>query len=416
MRFGPWRFWLGSFSGRPAFNDVDRMTQRISILGATGSIGASTTDVILAHREQFEVVAVVGGRNARALAETARRLRAEFAALSEPAAGSDLKAALAGTGIACGAGAAAVREAAERDADVVVAAITGAAGLAPSYAALGPGRRIALANKETLVSAGHLFMDAARRTGTTVVPVDSEHNALAQALGAGRIEDVVSLILTASGGPFRTWSWERMAAATPVQASAHPVWSMGAKINIDSASLMNKGLELIEAHHLFGVRPDQLDVLVHPQSIVHGLVQWCDGAVTAGLAAPDMRIPIANSLGQGSRLNAPAQRLDLAAIGSLMFEPPDETRFPCLSLARQALEEGGAMPTVLNAANEVAVEAFIAGRIGFLDIPRIVEEACMIAAGKDNGLPSSIEEAIAVDREARGLAREALPKVVVATT
>jgi 1-deoxy-D-xylulose-5-phosphate reductoisomerase len=390
------------------------MTQRITILGATGSIGCSTADVILEHRERFKVVAVVGGRNARALAETARRLDAEFAALSETTAGADLKAALSGTGIASGAGTTAVREAAERQTDIVVAAIAGAAGLSATYAALQPGRRIALANKETLVSAGDLFMRTAQRIGVAIVPVDSEHNALAQALGAGRIEDVVSMILTASGGPFRTWSRERMATATPSQASAHPVWSMGAKINIDSASLMNKGLELIEAHHLFGVRPDQLDVLVHPQSIVHGLVQWCDGAVTAGLAAPDMRIPIANSLGQGNRLSVSAQGLDLAAIGSLTFEPPDEVRFPCLSLARQALDQGGAMPTVLNAANEVAVEAFIGGQIGFLDIPRIVEKACGIAGRRHQGPPSTIEEAIAVDREARRLARGHLSGVVFA--
>jgi 1-deoxy-D-xylulose-5-phosphate reductoisomerase len=390
------------------------MTQRITILGATGSIGGSTADVILTHRERFKVVAVVGGRDARALAETARRLDAEFAALSEAAAGADLGAALSGTGIASGAGATAVREAAERPADIVVAAISGAAGLSATYAALQPGRRIALANKETLVSAGDLFMQTAQRTGAVIVPVDSEHNALAQALGAGRIEDVVSMTLTASGGPFRTWSRERMAVATPSQASAHPVWSMGSKINIDSASLMNKGLELIEAHHLFGMRPDQLDVLVHPQSIIHGLVQWCDGAVTAGLAAPDMRIPIANSLALANRLSVPAQRLDLAAIGSLTFEPPDEVRFPCLSLARQALEQGGTLPTVLNAANEVAVEAFIGGRIGFLDIPRIVEKACEIAASRDKGPPSSIEEAITVDREARRLTREYLPGVALA--
>ena len=390
------------------------MTQRITILGATGSIGSSTADVILAHRERFKVAAVVGGRNARALAVTARQLGAEFAALSEPAAGPDLKAALSGSGIASGAGETAVREAAERQAHIVVAAIAGAAGLSATYAAMQPGRRIALANKETLVSAGDLFMRTAQRVGAVVVPVDSEHNALAQALGAGRIEDVVAMILTASGGPFRTWSRERMAAATPSQASAHPVWSMGAKINIDSASLMNKGLELIEAHHLFGVRPDQLEVLVHPQSIVHGLVQWCDGAVTAGLAAPDMRIPIANALGEGNRLPVPAQRLDLVAIGSLTFEPPDEARFPCLSLARQALERGGAMPTVLNAANEVAVEAFIEGRIGFLDIPRIVQKACDIAVPRDKGPPFSIEEAIALDRETRRLAREHLPGLAFA--
>jgi 1-deoxy-D-xylulose-5-phosphate reductoisomerase len=391
------------------------MRRRITILGATGSIGASTADVVLAHSERFEVTAVVGGRNARTLADMARRLGAGFAALSDSSAGADLKDALSGSGIASGAGAAAVREAAERDADVVVAAISGAAGLAPTHAALKAGRRIALANKETLVSAGDLFMRDARRTGAAVVPVDSEHNALAQALGAGRIEDVATLTLTASGGPFRTWSRERMAAATPAQASAHPVWSMGAKINIDSASLMNKGLELIEARHLFGVLPDQLDVLVHPQSIVHGLVQWCDGSVTAGLGAPDMRIPIANSLAEGRRLSAPAQRLDLAAIGSLTFEPPDELRFPCLALARQALNEGGAAPTVLNAANEVAVEAFIAGRIGFLDIAVVVEKTCEIAVSRGQGPPASVEEALAIDREARQLARERLPGAAFAT-
>jgi 1-deoxy-D-xylulose-5-phosphate reductoisomerase len=390
------------------------MKQRITILGATGSIGRSTADVVLAHRDRFEVVAVVGGRDAPALADTARRLGAKFAALSDAGAGSDLKTALSGSGIASGAGTSAVKEAAERDADIVVAAISGAAGLAPTYAALKPGRRIALANKETLVSAGHLFMRAAAQIGAVVIPVDSEHNALAQALGAGRVEDVVSLILTASGGPFRTWSRDRMASASPSQASAHPVWSMGAKINIDSATLMNKGLELIEAHHLFGVAPDRLEVLVHPQSIIHGLVQWCDGSVTAGLGAPDMRIPIANALGDGNRLSAPAQRLDLAAIGSLTFEPPDEGRFPCLSLARQALDEGGAMPTVLNAANEVAVDAFIGGRIGFFDIPRIVEKTCAINRSGRNGPPSSIEEAATIDSEARRVAQEHLSEVVFA--
>jgi 1-deoxy-D-xylulose-5-phosphate reductoisomerase len=390
------------------------MKQRITILGATGSIGRSTVDVILAHRDQFEVVAVVGGHDVKALAETARRLRATFAALSEPAAGGDLKAALSGTGILSGAGPTAVSEAAERDTDIVVAAIAGAAGLTPTYAALRAGRRIALANKESLVSAGEVFMGEARRSGATVVPVDSEHNALQQALGAGRIEDVAAMILTASGGPFRTWTVERMAAATPSQAAAHPVWSMGAKIHIDSASLMNKGLELIEAHHLFGMSPDRLDVLVHPQSIVHGLVQWSDGAVTAGLAAPDMRIPIANALSQARRLSFPAQRLDLAAIGRLTFEPPDEVRFPCLSLARRALEQGAAMPTILNAANEVAVGAFIAGHVGFLDIPRIVERTCDIVGLSYRGAPSTIEEALAIDREARQVAREHLPHAALA--
>ncbi|HEY7384487.1 MAG TPA: 1-deoxy-D-xylulose-5-phosphate reductoisomerase [Beijerinckiaceae bacterium] len=392
------------------------MTRRITILGATGSIGLSTADVILAHRERFAVAAVVGGSNARTLAEVAMRLGASFAALSEPAAGAELKAALSGTGIAAGAGPDAVREAVDLDADIVVAAITGTAGLMPTHRALQPGRRIALANKETLVAAGAPFMRDARRVGATILPVDSEHNALRQALGAGRLEDVVSMTLTASGGPFRTWTREKMAAATRLQASAHPVWSMGAKINIDSASLMNKGLELIEAHHLFGLGSDRLQVLVHPQSIIHGLVQWCDGAVTAGLAAPDMRVPIANCLGEGDRLTFPAQRLDLAAIGSFTFEQPDETRFPCLRLARQVLAEGGAMPTVLNAANEVAVHAFIAGEIGFLDIPRIVESTCETCRLSRSGTLSSVEEALAIDHEARQIAREQLPRAARAAT
>jgi 1-deoxy-D-xylulose-5-phosphate reductoisomerase len=336
--------------------------------------------------------------------------------LSEPAAGAELKAALSGTGIAAGAGPDAVREAVDLDADIVVAAITGTAGLMPTHRALQPGRRIALANKETLVAAGAPFMRDARRVGATILPVDSEHNALRQALGAGRLEDVVSMTLTASGGPFRTWTREKMAAATRLQASAHPVWSMGAKINIDSASLMNKGLELIEAHHLFGLGSDRLQVLVHPQSIIHGLVQWCDGAVTAGLAAPDMRVPIANCLGEGDRLTFPAQRLDLAAIGSFTFEQPDETRFPCLRLARQVLAEGGAMPTVLNAANEVAVHAFIAGEIGFLDIPRIVESTCETCRLSRSGTLSSVEEALAIDHEARQIAREQLPRAARAAT
>jgi 1-deoxy-D-xylulose-5-phosphate reductoisomerase len=390
------------------------MRQRITILGATGSIGRSTADVVVAHPGRFDVAAVVGGRDVQALADMARRLGAEFAALSEPAAGSELKAALSGTGIASGAGPAAVMDAVALPADVVVAAIAGAAGLPATWAAVQKGRRVALANKESLVSAGALFMGRAREAACAIVPVDSEHNALAQALGAGRIDDVVTMTLTASGGPFRTWSRERMAAATPSQAAAHPIWAMGAKINIDSASLMNKGLELIEAHHLFGIGPDRLDVLVHPQSIVHGLIQWSDGAVTAGLAAPDMRIPIANALSQGDRLSFPAGRLDLAAIASLTFEPPDEGRFPCLALARQALVEGRSMPTVLNASNEVAVEAFIAGRIGFLDIPRIVEKTCDRLASRDRGAPSSIEEALEIDREARQAAREHLPQIALA--
>lgn len=380
----------------------------VTILGATGSVGRSTADVLLRHRTRFQVGSVVCGRDAAALARLAKSLGARFAALADEAAGPDLKAELAGSGIACGAGQGAVLEAVERDADIVLSAISGAAGLKPTHAALKPGRKIALANKETLVCAGHAFMGEARRVGATILAVDSEHNALHQALAAGVIEDVVALILTASGGPFRTWSTERMRAATPTEASAHPTYAMGAKINIDSATLMNKGLELIEAHHLFGLPAARLQVVVHPQSIVHGLVQWRDGSVTAGLGVPDMRIPIAHCLGAGGRLDTPVPRLDLGAIGSLTFEPPDELRFPCLALARAALEEGGTAPTVLNAANEIAVEAFMAGRIGFLDIARIVEETCECAVSREGRPPSGVEEALAIDREARQLARERL--------
>ena len=380
----------------------------VTILGATGSVGRSAADILLRHRARFAVGSVVGGRDAAALARLAKTLGARFAALADETGGPDLKAELSGSRIACGAGEGAVLEAVERDADIVLSAISGAAGLKPTHAALKPGRKIALANKETLVCAGHAFMGEARRVGAAILAVDSEHNALHQALAAGSIEDVVALILTASGGPFRTWSSERMRAATPAEASAHPTYAMGAKINIDSATLMNKGLELIEAHHLFGLPAGRLQVVVHPQSIVHGLVQWRDGSVTAGLGVPDMRIPIAHCLGADGRLDTPVPRLDLGAIGSLTFEPPDELRFPCLALARAALQEGGAAPTVLNAANEIAVEAFMAGRIGFLEIARIVEETCELAVSREGRPPSGVEEALAIDREARQLARERL--------
>ncbi len=375
--------------------------QVVTILGATGSIGRSTVDVVLHHRDRFSVEAVVAGHDAVALARLAKSVDARFAALADATQGMELKRELEGSGIESGAGVAAVLVAVDREADIVVAAITGAAGLRPTYAALKSGRRIALANKETLVCAGAAFMAAARALGVDILPVDSEHNALKQALGAGSIDDIVSMTLTASGGPFRTWTVEQMRVAKPAEASAHPTWSMGAKINIDSASLMNKGLELIEAHHLFGVAPDRLEVVVHPQSIVHGLVEWRDGAVTAGLATPDMRIPIAHCLGAGERLDLPSKRLDLAAIGRLTFEEADEDRFPCLGLARTALRHGGALPTILNAANEIAVAAFIAGEIGFLDIPRVVAEACEVGASRVWQAPSSIDEALAIDEEVR---------------
>ena len=373
----------------------------VTILGATGSVGRSTVDVLAGNRDRFRVAAVVGGSDAEALARIAREVGAGFTALAFRAGGEALRDALAGTGIRSGAGAAAVLEAVDRPADIVMAAISGTAGLLPTHAALKSGRAVALANKESLVCAGEAFMRDAKALGACILPVDSEHNALQQALGAGRPEDVVSMTLTASGGPFRTATRERMARATPAEACAHPTWAMGTKINIDSATLMNKGLELIEAHHLFGLMHDQLDVLVHPQSVVHGLVHWRDGGVTAGLAVPDMRIPIAHCLGLGARIPLSGNPLDLAAIGTLSFEPVDEGRFPCLGLARAALRDGGAMPTVLNAANEVAVAAFVAGEIGFLEIAAVVAEACERGASRKGKAPSSIEEALAIDHEVR---------------
>jgi 1-deoxy-D-xylulose-5-phosphate reductoisomerase len=385
------------------------MTRSLTILGATGSIGRSTADVVLAHRDALKVEAVVGGRDALALAEVARRLGAKFAALADERGGEALRQALSGTGIDSGAGQTAVLEAAEREADIVLAAISGTAGLAPTHAALKPGRRVALANKESLVCAGDAFMADARRVGAEIMPVDSEHNALDQALSAGRNGDVEKAIITATGGPFRNTPREQIAKARAKEASAHPVWSMGSKINIDSATLMNKGLELIEAHHLFGLGADRLDVLVHPEAIVHGLVQWADGAVTAGLALPDMKVPIANALRGGERLRMELPRLDLAAIGRLSFERADESRFPCLSLAKAALRAGGAMPTILNAANEIAVEAYMAGANGFYDISEIVERVCSTFSGRRISIPSTVAEALAIDQEARATARRLIP-------
>ncbi len=388
------------------------MTRSLTILGATGSIGRSTADVVLAHPDALRVEAVVGGRDALALAEVARHLGAKFAALADERGGEALRQALSGTGIDSGAGQAAVLEAAEREADIVLAAISGTAGLAPTHAALKPGRRIALANKESLVCAGDAFMADARRLDVEIMPVDSEHNALEHALAAGLNRDVEKAVITASGGPFRTWPRERIAKAGAKEASAHPVWSMGSKINIDSATLMNKGLELIEAHHLFGLGAERLDVLVHPEAIVHGLVQWTDGAVTAGLALPDMKVPIANALQGEGRLRMELPRLDLAAIGRLSFERPDEDRFPCLSLAKAALRAGGAMPTILNAANEIVVEAYIAGAIEFYDISEIVERVCSTFSGRRILTPASVAEALAIDQQVRATTRKLIPAPV----
>lgn len=384
----------------------------VTILGATGSIGASTLDLIKRNRDRYRVEAITARRNAAALAKIAQEVGAGLAVVADPEAYDDLKDALAGTSVECAAGSDALVEAALRPADWVMASIAGAIGLKPTLAAIERGATVALANKECLVCAGALFMRTATNVGATVLPVDSEHNAIFQALGAGPREDVKRVILTASGGPFRTWPLDQIKAATPEQALRHPNWSMGPKVTVDSASLMNKGLELIEAHHLFALPPDEIDVLVHPQSVVHGLVEFRDGSVVAQLGAPDMRIPIAHCLAWPQRIDGPAPRLDLAKVRELTFEDPDMTRFPALALARRALEQGGAAPTVLNAADEVAVTEFIAGRIGFQAIAALVEATLDAAA--ERGLlaePAGIDAALAVDHVARSLARDLLPEI-----
>lgn len=384
----------------------------VTLLGATGSVGASTIDLLKRQRERFRVEAVSANKNAAALAVLARELGARFAAIGDPAAYGELKSALSGTGIKAAAGETGLLEAAERPAQWVIGAITGAAGLKPTLAAAERGAIVALANKETLVCAGALFMRRAAAAGATVLPVDSEHNALFQAMSGSRREDVRRVILTASGGPFRTAPAEAVRSATVEQALKHPNWSMGAKITIDSATLMNKGLELIEAHHLFALAPEQIDVLVHPQSIIHSLVEFCDGSLIAQLGSPDMRIPIAYCLAWPERIAGPAPRLDLARAATLTFEEPDLARFPALTLARRALEAGGALPTILNAANEVAVAEFLARRLNFAGIPALVEATLEAAVSRNwTAEPENVDEALSIDHNARLLARALLPEI-----
>lgn len=383
--------------------------RKLTVLGATGSIGRSTAQVVRESPGRFEVEAVVGGSDARALAQVALELGARCAVIAAETALDDLRAALSGSGIEAAAGQNAINEAAARPADLIVGAITGAAGVEPTFAAIAAGRTIALANKETLVCAGEPFMRAAAAAGCRILPMDSEHNAIFQALGGASPDTVEKMILTASGGPFRTWTKVQIDAATPEQALLHPNWLMGPKVTIDSAGLMNKGLELIEAHHLFGIPADKLDVLVHPQSVVHGLVSFADGAVVAGLSHPDMKVPIAHCLGWPDRVPTSARRLDLAELGSLTFEKPDYQRFPALRLAINAMRAGGAMPTVLNAANEIAVAHFLAGRLSFARICGLVEAVIneMARNGEARSL-SNVKEALAVDHIARERARTIL--------
>jgi 1-deoxy-D-xylulose-5-phosphate reductoisomerase len=386
----------------------------ITILGATGSIGTSTLDLIKREPDRYRVESITARGNAAALGKIAREVGARHAVVADHAAYRELKDALSGSRIEAAAGEDALVEAAQRPADWVMGAISGAVGLKPTLAAVERGATVALANKECLVCAGGLFMRTAAKAGARILPVDSEHNAVFQALGSGSWGDVRREILTASGGPFRTWSMEAIRAATPEQALKHPNWSMGPKVTIDSATLMNKGLEIIEAHHLFALPSKQIDVLVHPQSVVHGLVEFRDGSVVAQLGSPDMRIPIAQCLAWPQRIDGPAARLDLAALKQLTFEEADLERFPALGLARRAMETGGAAPTVLNAADEVAVGEFIAGRITFPAIAALVEATLDMAAKR--GLlaePAGIDAALAVDHIARSLARDLLPEIAV---
>ena len=374
----------------------------VTVLGSTGSVGQSTVSLLLEHPERWDVVALAAGTDAIKLAEQARLLNARFAAIADTGQAKVLEEALAGTGIEVGAGADAVVEAGARPAEWVMAAIGGAAGLTPTAKALERGATVALANKESMVCAGALLKRVAARSGASIIPVDSEHSAIFQVFDSERPERVRAVVLTASGGPFLDRSPDSLSSVTPEDAVAHPVWNMGAKISVDSATMMNKGLELIEAAHLFPVRPDQLDVLIHPQSLVHGLVEYVDGTLCAVLGIPDMRVPIACALAWPDRMELELPRLDLADQGHLTFRKPDPTRFPALRIAREALQQGGSAPTILNAANEEAVAAFLHGGLPFPRITAVSEE--VLATLPDTPI-DDFTTVVAVDARARASAR-----------
>jgi 1-deoxy-D-xylulose-5-phosphate reductoisomerase len=377
----------------------------LTVLGSTGSVGCSTLDLVKRAPDRFVVEALTAGRNVELLAEQARAVRAKLAVIADPAGYEELTARLAGTGIETAAGDQAVNEAADRPAALVMSAIVGVASLASTLVAIRRGAAVAFASKECLVSAGSLMMAEIARWGATLLPVDSEHNAIFQVFNTAQAGAVERIILTASGGPFRTKSLDQMRRATPAEAVAHPNWSMGAKISVDSATMMNKGLEIIEAFYLFGLPEPRIEVLVHPQSVIHSMVAYVDGSVLAQLGPPDMRTPIAHALAYPDRMATPAARLDLAALGQLTFEAPDDVRFPALRLAREALQAGGAAPTILNAANEVAVAGFLAGRLGFLDIARVVEEAVSAMPGY---AIASLDDVREIDAAARRLTERAI--------
>ncbi len=378
--------------------------RRLTILGSTGSVGQSTLDLVQRNRDSFSLVALTAGTRVKALAEQARLLRPELAVIADERLYGDLKEALAGTGVEAAAGAAAVAEAAERPSDWCMSAIVGAAGLQPTLAAVEQGQVVAFANKETLVCAGELVMQRVSERGATLLPVDSEHNAIFQVFDSERKEGIEKILLTASGGPFRALSLAEMAGKSPEEAVAHPNWDMGAKISVDSATMMNKGLELIEAGHLFGFEPQRIEILVHPQSVIHSMVVYLDGSVLAQLGSPDMRTPIAHTLAWPARMQTPVERLDLVKIATLTFEEPDPERFPALRLARSAMEAGGGAPLVLNAANEIAVAAFLRREIGFLEIAAVVEET-LDQLG--DTAADSLDAIVSADKEARHVAEAA---------
>jgi len=379
----------------------------ISVLGSTGSIGCSTIDLIARNPDAFKVIALTAHSNIETLAEQTRLVKPQFVCTADPNRYQDLKAAVAGLDVEVAAGPEAVIAAAALNADFVMSAIVGAAGLMPTYEAIKRGATIGLANKESLVCAGDVMTKAVETYGATLLPVDSEHNAIFQVLDSQNLASLSHLTLTASGGPFRTFSRDQMAPVTPEQAVAHPNWSMGAKISVDSATMMNKGLELIEAFHLFPVREDQIEILVHPQSVIHSMVSYHDGSVLAQLGSPDMRTPIAYALAWPHRMPAPGPQLDLASIGHLTFEEPDPIRFPALRLAREALRAGASAPIVLNAANEIAVAAFLARKISFSALPHLVEDCLTEIPGQ---AVSSLQDVLQIDHLVRQKAQEMIAK------
>lgn len=388
------------------------LRRSVTLLGATGSIGASTVDLLLRHKDRYRVEAVTANRRAGALAAIARKIEAKIAVVADVAAYQELKAALSGSGIEAAAGDEEVVRAAGRPVDICVAAIVGSVGLQATFAAAASAKALALANKESLVCAGQLLSQAVAASGGIILPTDSEHNAIFQILHGLEARQAEEIILTASGGPFRATSPAHMRLVKPEDALKHPTWSMGAKITIDSATLVNKGLELIEAHHLFTISPEKLSVLVHPQSIIHGLVRFADGSLIAHLGPADMRVPIASCLAWPERMDSGARRLNLSEVANLSFESPDLERFPGLRLAKEAMIAGGSAPCVLNAANEIAVEAFLEGRLGFMGIPDLISETMELAAGR--GLmapPSDLNDVVTVDRHTRQLAAQLMPQI-----